>query len=78
MHWAAWTCRQQHAHAGAQICEGVRREAPTDEHVLNLLALVYKPLGKRATLTQAYEAASAARPQDLNLLHGLFAAHVRC
>ena len=70
--------RPQHACAGAQICEGVRRETPTDEHVLSLLALVYKPLGQRSMLTQAYEAASAARPQDLHLLHGLFAAYVRC
>ena len=29
------------------MCEEVRGETPCEEHVLNLLAMVYKPLGHR-------------------------------
>ena len=59
------------------MCEEVLRETPCEEHVLNLLAMVYKPLGHRDRMTAAYAAASAAQPKDLRLLYGLFCAYVR-
>ncbi|KAK9804253.1 hypothetical protein WJX72_003568 [[Myrmecia] bisecta] len=60
-----------------QACEEVRRATPDDERVLFTLGLVYRRLGCLQQLTATHVAASAARPADVDLLAGVFYAHVR-
>ena len=61
-----------------QVCDQVLSEAPTDEQVLNILAMVYKSKAHQAKLTSAYEAAIKARPNDANLLVVLLSQYTRC
>ncbi|KAK9840809.1 hypothetical protein WJX81_006295 [Elliptochloris bilobata] len=59
-----------------KACAELQQEVPTDNQVLNLLALVWKATGQQKELTATYAAASAAHPKETELLRGLFAAHV--
>lgn len=61
-----------------QVCDQVLSEAPTDEQVLSILAMVYKSKAHQAKLTSAYEAAVKARPNDVNLLAVLLSQYTRC
>jgi Tfp pilus assembly protein PilF len=60
-----------------QVCEGVVKEAPTDDQVLSILAMVYKSNQHLAQLTSAYEAALKARPNDARLLNVLLCMYTR-
>ena len=60
-----------------QLCDEVRKEVPTDEHVLHTLRLVYGRAGRTAEVTAMYQAAAAAATDNPALLEGVFAAHVR-
>lgn len=61
-----------------QLCEEIRGEVPTDEHVLHAMSLLYRSSDRLPDLTAAYVAASAAHPNDVGLLFGVFSSHVRC
>jgi hypothetical protein len=60
-----------------QLCDEVLSETPTDEHVLQTLALVLRQARRIKEITAAYVAASAAAPKDQGLLLGAFWGHVR-
>ena len=60
-----------------QVCDQVLSEAPTDEQVLNILAMVYKSKAHQAKLTSAYEAAIKIRPNDISLLIALLSQYTR-
>lgn len=59
------------------LCDEVRKEAPTEEHVLHTLRLVYFRAGRIPEVTALYQAAAAAAPHEPKLQEGVFAAHVR-
>jgi len=55
----------------------VRAEAPTDQHVLHTMGMVYRGADCMSRLTAAYAAASAKEPSDLGLLTAVFGGYVR-
>ncbi len=59
------------------MCDEVRAEAPTDEHVLHTMGMVYRGADCMARLTAAYAAASAKEPANLGLLTSVFGGYVR-
>ena len=61
-----------------QLCDELRKEAPTEEHVLHTVRLVYGRANRVAEVTAMYQAAAAAAPDRPELLEGVFAAHIRC
>ena len=61
-----------------QLCDEVRAEAPTDQHVLHTMGMVYRGGDCMSRLTAAYAAASAKEPSDLGLLTAVFGGYVRC
>ena len=60
-----------------QLCDEVRKDVPTDPHVLHTLRLIYAREGRHGEVTAMYQAAAVAAPGDPALLEGLFAALVR-
>lgn len=48
-----------------------------DAHVLQTMLIIYKAADKLHVMAEAFEAASAARPRDQELLMLVFASHVR-
>ena len=60
-----------------QLCRQVLQQKPVDPEVLHLCTLVLKAHGRLSEVTAAYTAASAATPQDLDLLKAVFWCHVR-
>ena len=48
---------------GRELCESVRAEGPSDDTVLNTLALYYRQNDMRAELIGAFESASERQPQ---------------
>jgi len=60
-----------------QVCDEVLNEAPTDDQVLNILAMVYRSKEHLEKLTSAYEAAVKARPNDTNILTVLLGMYTR-
>jgi hypothetical protein len=60
-----------------QLCDELRKEAPTEEHVLHTVRLVYGRANRVAEVTAMYQAAAAAAPDRPELLEGVFAAHIR-
>eukprot|EP00873_Tetraselmis_striata_P024799 jgi/Tetstr1/445063/TSEL_032868.t1 len=61
-----------------QVCDAVRAGKPSDDHLLNTMALVYKPAGEMGKMAEAYEAAAAAAPGDEDLQRQVFGMHIRC
>lgn len=61
----------------AQLCDDVRKDTPTDTHVLHTLRLVYAREGRHGEVTAMYQAAAAAAPGDATLQEGVFASLVR-
>lgn len=61
----------------AQLCDDVRKDTPTDTHVLHTLRLVYAREGRHGEVTAMYQAAAAAAPGDAMLQEGVFASLVR-
>ena len=61
----------------AQLCREVGREAPTDEQVYSLLAMVLKRANAVGELTEIRASACAKHPQDAALLRGLFYCYTR-
>ena len=60
-----------------QICDEVRREAPTDEQILSTMTIVYRKANRMQDMSVAFAAASSAHPTDAGLLKGVFTCHAR-
>ena len=59
------------------MCDDLLKETSTDPDSLRILNLILKELGREKELTAVYISASAARPQDVDLMKLLFGAYVR-
>ena len=55
----------------------MRAEAPTDEHVLHTMGMVYRGGDCMERLTAAYAAASAKEPANMALLIAVFGGYIR-
>ena len=62
---------------GRELCESVRAEGPSDDTVLNTLALYYRQNDMRAELIGAFESASERQPRNVEYLKTLFSAYAR-
>ena len=62
---------------GRELCESVRAEGPSDDTVLNTLALYYRQNDMRAELIGAFESASDRQPRNVEYLKTLFSAYAR-
>ena len=62
---------------GYELCESVRAEGPSDDTVLNTLALYYRHNDMRAELVAAFESASERQPRNTEYLKLLFSAYAR-
>ena len=69
---------QSRGGCAVQLCDEVRAEAPTDQHVLHTMGMVYRGADCMPRLTAAYAAASAKEPSNLGLLTAVFGGYVRC
>ena len=59
------------------MCNDLLKETASDPDSLRILNLILKELGRERDITAVYVSASAARPQDVDLMRQLFGAYVR-
>ena len=62
---------------GHALCEAVRLEGPTDDAVINTLALYYKNVGATAEPEAMFEAASSSAPRNPEYLRALHDCYAR-
>eukprot|EP00890_Picochlorum_soloecismus_P006659 jgi/Picsp_1/818/NSC_04307-R1_tetratricopeptide repeat-containing protein len=59
------------------ILSEIVREGPEDDRVLHTLTFVYKALGMKENMLEAYQAAANKKPNDVDIRIGLFGCYVR-
>lgn len=59
------------------ILSEIVREGPEDDRVLHTLTFVYKALGMKENMLEAYKAAADRKPNDVEIRIGLFGCYVR-
>ena len=59
------------------ILSEIVKEGPEDDRVLHTLTFVYKALGMKENMLEAYQAAANRKPNDVEIRIGLFGCYVR-